>query len=157
MSLIQNLVQFHAKVFIAGVCLLGMSQEAVATTYEVEAVDVTLVIRPDGNATVTDIVTWRTTGGTMGGFDFMDPAIQVSSFLNDPAVAIAENKNFPPQPVTIQSTGPQSWSIDTAGERLPEGVSYWKFAYQGNIIKSGKLEKRRAIRWGICIILTGGL
>ena len=105
MSLIQSLVRFQTKVFIAGVCLLGMAQEAAATTYQVEAVDVTLVIRPDGNATVTDIVTWRTIGGTMGGFDFMDPAIQVSSFLNDPAVAISADQDFPPQAMITDAEG----------------------------------------------------
>ncbi|MBQ1924880.1 MAG: hypothetical protein II180_02020, partial [Proteobacteria bacterium] len=38
-------------------------------------------------------------------------------------------------------TGPHSWSIDTAGDRLPAGTSYWTFYYEGNIIKSGKLGK----------------
>ena len=57
--MIRSAVLFHIKTFLVGVCLLGTAQEAAATTYQVESVDVTLVVEPDGNAIVTDIVTWR--------------------------------------------------------------------------------------------------
>lgn len=141
MSLFQGFVRLAMTSLVAGASVVVQSLVASATTFDVDAVDVTVVVESDGHTTVKNIVTWNVIGGTMGGFDFMNPAIRPDAFLTKLSYAESEKKSFPRQPLKVTSTGNQSWSIDTSGKRLPEGVSYWTFYYEGNIIKSGKIGK----------------
>ena len=141
MSLFQGFVRLAMTSLVAGASVVVQPLVASATTFDVDAVDVTVVVESDGHTTVKNIVTWNVIGGTMGGFDFMNPAIRPDAFLTKLSYAESEKKSFPRQPLKVTSTGNQSWSIDTSGKRLPEGVSYWTFYYEGNIIKSGKIGK----------------
>ena len=133
----------------AAVTLTCLPENVQAQERRVNTVDVTVVVESDGTATVTNRVEWKIdTSSGMGGFDFMNPALNNIQFENQ-FVDLGEKTERMPVKVKKKVENSNTiWMLDTINGRVPKGTAYWTFTYKGNLIHEGYLGKTTSSEHG---------
>ncbi len=124
---------------VAAFSVMGWVTDVSAQSSErnIETVRVRMIVGKDASAKVTNEVTWNVRTD-MRGFDFMNPAINVTHMDSAGTVENVENETDR-RLAEIRYTERNKWALDIEGEeKLTPGRWKWTFSYMGNLAESGE-------------------
>ncbi len=127
----------------AAIAFTSIAGEAQAQERRTNSVEITMAVESDGTATVTNRVEWIIKTD-MGGFDFVNPALDPITFQDAFVDLSGTNKRMP---VVVKQSG-NTWMLDTKNERVPEGTAFWTFTYKGNLIDNAYIGKTTSSEFG---------
>jgi len=106
---------------------------ALAVDADLRTVEITVLVRPDGKATVWHELDWNVTSGDMGGFYFQG---EQAPFAWNEEQCWADLADGTRSPLEIKRAGDR-WDILLADKQRASGAAHWVLSYGADFLSSG--------------------
>ncbi|HRY55647.1 MAG TPA: hypothetical protein P5142_13565, partial [Spirochaetia bacterium] len=124
-----------------------------ALSADLAAVEVTVVLRPDGKADVAHRLEWRASGGEMHGFYFQGESFEP---VWNAEACWADLPGGRRVPLSIEDLGRGKYDVVLAGGRGFSGRAYYNLAYAGDFAAAGLLARTASAEGARLVVFNWG-